>query len=200
MPSLRFLVISLGNQAPYYDTFHSAGHHALNALQRLLPSQPPFTPTRLGKKSPLASLGARYALVQSPTYMNTSGPWVSAAWRQFAQEHGPRGLALVLVHDELEAALGVVKRRDWGRSHRGHNGVKSVNASLRREDYPGAVLERVGVGIGRPAERDPRSVADYVLAPMSKFQRDVVEEKGAAGVLKALEAMEQEWLAKASGS
>lgn len=200
MSSLRFLVISLGNQGPYYDTFHSAGHHALNALQRLLPAQPPFAPTRLGKKASLASPGAQYTLVQSPTSMNVSGAWVSAAWKQFAAEHGPRGLGLVLVHDELEAALGVVKRRDWARSHRGHNGVKSVGRSLRRDEYPEAVWERVGVGIGRPEERDARSVADYVLSRMSPFQKGVVEEKGAAGVLRALQALEEDWLARGDGS
>ena len=55
---------------------------------------------------------------------------------------------------------------------------------------------RIWVGIGRPEERDARSEADYVLAPMSKFQKGVVEEKGAAGVLKFLQEMEEEWVAK----
>lgn len=200
MSNLRFLVVSLGNPAPYYNTFHSAGHHALNALQPLLPSQPPFTPTRLGKKSPLASLGPKYSLIQSPTLMNVSGPWVSATWRQLALECSPRDLALVVVHDELEAALGVVKRRDWGRSHRGHNGIRSVNASLQRKDYPDALWERVGVGIGRPDERDARSVSDYVLGSMSKFQMSVVQEKGAAGVLRCLEQLEEKWAAREGGS
>ena len=196
MSNLRFLIISLGNQGPYYETFHSAGHHVLNALQRLLPAQPPFTSTRLGKKSPLASLGPKYALVQSPTSMNVSGPWVNATWKQLSQDAGAGPLGLVLVHDELESALGVVRRRDWARSPRGHNGLKSVNKSLRQADYPGAMWGRIGVGIGRPEERDARSVADYVLAPMSKFQKGVVEEKGAAGVLKFLQEMEEEWVAK----
>lgn len=201
--NLRFLVISLGNQSPYYDTFHSAGHHVLNALQLLLgPTQPPFTPTRIGKKASLASIGPKYTLVQSPTFMNTSGPWVSATWKQLAGEggeHDPANLSLALVHDEMELALGVVKRREWGRSHRGHNGVKSVGAKLKKAEWPGSVWGRIGVGIGRPEERDAVAVSAYVLGTMSRFQRGVVEGEGAKGALRCLEEMEGEWLAKVRG-
>lgn len=198
MTNLRFLVISLGNPAPYHDTFHSAGHHALTSLQRLLgPTQPPFSKVRLGKKAALTSSGPKYTLAQSPTLMNVSGPWALSAYRDLLAREGvsARDIPLVVVHDELEAGLGVIKRREWGRSHRGHNGVKSVGASFKADEFPGAMWARVAVGIGRPEERDARKVADYVLSPMSQFQRDVVGEKGAAGVLKCLEDMEREWLA-----
>lgn len=202
MTNLRFLVISLGNPAPYQDTFHSAGHHALASLQRLLgPTQPPFSKARLGKKAALTSSGPKYTLAQSPTLMNVSGPWALSAYRDLLAREGvsARDMPLVVVHDELEAGLGVVKRREWGRSHRGHNGVRSVGSSFRADEFPGAMWARVAVGIGRPEERDARKVSDYVLGPMSKFQKDVVGEKGAAGVLGCLEEMEREWLAN-SGS
>ncbi|SPN98699.1 related to aminoacyl-tRNA hydrolase [Cephalotrichum gorgonifer] len=201
MANLRFLVISLGNQAPYYDTLHSAGHHALNALQLLLgPSQPPFTLTRIGKKASLASIGPKYILVQSPTYMNTSGPWASATWKEIIQDYAPADLALALVHDELELAPGVVKRRAWERSHRGHNGVKSVNSKLKRAEYPDSAWERIGVGIGRPEERDAKAVSQYVLGPMSRFQKEVVAGKGGEGVLRCLQEVEAEWRAKVGGA
>lgn len=197
MSGLKFLLISLGNQAPYYDTFHSAGHHVLNALQAQLgPGQPSFTSTRVGKKASLASLGSKYMMVQSPTFMNTSGPWVSATWKQVLEDHDPRNLALVLVHDELEEALGVVKTRQWSRSHRGHNGIKSVNASLKPTDYPDSLWSRIGVGIGRPEGRDHRSVSDYVLGPMSKYQKTIIEGKGAEGVLRCLDELERKWQAQ----
>ena len=201
MSSLKFLLISLGNQAPYYETFHSAGHHVLNALQKLVgPTQPSFTSTRIGKKASLASIGPKYMMVQSPTFMNTSGPWVAATWKQVLQDHDAQNLALVLVHDELEEAMGVVKTRPWNRSHRGHNGIKSVNATLKHAEYPDSLWSRIGVGIGRPEGRDSRSVSDYVLGPMSKYQKSVIESKGAEGVLRCLDELEKDWQARIGGS
>ncbi|PKS11088.1 hypothetical protein jhhlp_002849 [Lomentospora prolificans] len=200
MSGLKFFLVSLGNQAPYYDTFHSAGHHALHALQKILgPTQPSFTSARIGKKASLASLGTKYMMVQSPTFMNTSGPWVSAAWKQALEDHDPQSLALVLVHDELEESLGVVKIRQWKKSHRGHNGIKSVNASLKPADYPDSLWSRIGIGIGRPEGRDSGSVSDYVLRPMSRYQKSIIEAKGAEGVMRCLEELERDWKAQKGG-
>ncbi|KAL2760364.1 hypothetical protein ACRALDRAFT_205669, partial [Sodiomyces alcalophilus JCM 7366] len=185
----RILLISLGNPAPYLNTLHSAGHHALTALRPLLgPSQPPFASERHASKSALASTGPHYALLQSPSVMNISGRWVSRAYRDLqsrwttpasthspdaasppatAQSPPPPPLSLLLVHDDLEEDLGVVKLRKWTSSHRGHNGVKSVNASLRPAEFPGAKWARVSIGIGRPAAREKADVSDYVLREMT---------------------------------
>lgn len=199
MFSPRFLIISLGNPAPYSETLHSAGHLALNSLQALLhDTQPRFTSDRHGKKSCLASVGPKYTMLQSPTLMNVSGPWVSKAWREILQAHteqglSPSDLSLILAHDDLEEELGVVKTRKWNASHRGHNGVKSVNGSLRHTDYKDSKLARISIGIGRPGERDKGTVSDYVLRPMTKFQKDAIQSQVGAGVLKCLEEMERQW-------
>lgn len=127
--------------------------------------------------------------------MNVSGPWVARAWREAldTQGVGPEDLALVLVHDDLEEDLGVVKIRKWERSHRGHNGVKSVGASLRPADYAGRKWARVSVGIGRPDGRDRSTVSDYVLREVSETERKVIDEKAALGVLEALLELERKW-------
>jgi len=192
----RFLVISLGNPAPYTETLHSVGHLALSSFQKKFPSeQPPFAAARYGKKSVLASAGRKYTLIQSPTLMNISGTWVARAWKEMLQDQSltPADLALVLVHDDLEEDLGVVKIRQWNRSHRGHNGVKSVNASLRPCEYEGARWSRISVGIGRPEGRDKSTVSDYVLRKMSKWEKSVIEDQGAPAVLGALVELEGKW-------
>ncbi|KAK4164270.1 peptidyl-tRNA hydrolase [Cladorrhinum sp. PSN259] len=190
----RFLVISLGNPgAAYRDTYHSAGHNVLNGLQKLISAeQPAFTSERHGKKSTLASIGPRYSLIQSPAIMNVSGPWVSKTYREHLVYMGlqPSELGVVLVHDDLEEDLGVVKLRNWARSHRGHNGVKSVNASLQVPQDLTAKWGRISVGIGRPSERDQTTVADFVLSKMSKHTKEVLEEKGSRGALSALLELE----------
>ncbi|KAJ9133841.1 Peptidyl-tRNA hydrolase [Pleurostoma richardsiae] len=196
MPTPRFLIISLGNPGAYADTLHSAGHIALAALQtQLLGVQPPFSSQRFAKKATLSSAGPKYSLLQSPTLMNVSGPWVARAYKEVLSDQGltPGQLGLVLVHDDLEEELGVVKIRQWDKSHRGHNGVKSVNASLRKSDYPGVHWARISVGIGRPADRDPSTVSDYVLRPMSKYQKMVLNDKAGPSVLSCLTQLEDQW-------
>lgn len=190
----RILVISLGNPGQYENTFHSAGHNVLQAFQRLLQrEQPSFSPERIGKINSLASVGPKYTLLQSPTLMNVSGPWVAKAYREQLQTQGldPSEVGVVLVHDDLEEALGVIKTRAWAKSHRGHNGVKSVNGALQPD--PRGKWARVSVGIGRPDERDKSAVSDFVLSKMPRHARTVIEDRGSSGLLSALMDLETKW-------
>ncbi|ORY71366.1 peptidyl-tRNA hydrolase [Pseudomassariella vexata] len=197
----RFLLLSLGNPAPYYETLHSAGHFALNSAQKALRgSQLPFTYTDLGGKKCLASLTASssspsYIMIQSPTLMNVCGPWVAKAYREQLQMHNlkPSELSLVLVHDDLEEDFGSVKLRKWKASHRGHNGVKSVNASLKPAEFPGARWSRISIGIDRPEARDQQSVANYVLRRMTRYQKDVIDAKIGPRVIGCLRSLQDDW-------
>ncbi|KAI0532001.1 peptidyl-tRNA hydrolase [Xylaria digitata] len=189
----RFLVISLGNQVPYFDTLHSAGHFALLAAQKALgPSQPGFSSERYGKKSCMASSGLPYTFIQSPTMMNNCGPWVHAAWKEMLQRHQlrPEELALVLVHDELEASFGSVKIRKWESSHRGHNGVKSVKKSLDPLPYPHDHWSRITVGIGRPLERTPDVVSEYVLRKLTSHQFKTIDTEVGPSVIRCLRELQ----------
>ncbi|KAI5919060.1 peptidyl-tRNA hydrolase [Camillea tinctor] len=192
----RFLVVSLGNQAPYYECLHSAGHFALAASQRLLaPSQPPFSSERYGGKSCLASPGRPYTMVQSPTMMNICGPWVAKTWKEMLANYQlkPSELGLVIVHDDLEEDMGIVKIRKWKASHRGHNGVKSILASLKSSEYPGARWSRISVGIDRPDSRDQDSVSDYVLRKMTRYQKDNINNRAGPGLVGRLRELQDEW-------
>jgi len=195
--SQRFLVLSLGNPGPYYETLHSAGHLALNALQKQLEgSQPPFRSARHGSKACLSSIGHKYHLLQSPTMMNASGPWVASAWKQALADSGNmcRNLGLVLVHDDLEEHLGVVKLRKWDKSHRGHNGIKSVNGSLRQSDFEDSKWARISIGIGRPAGRDTLTVSNHVLRPLSKYQKSAIQDQAGPALLESLLRLEAQWM------
>ncbi|KAI5865284.1 peptidyl-tRNA hydrolase [Durotheca rogersii] len=192
--SYLILLLSLGNPAPLRNSLHSAGHHALDSLQRVItPHQPPFSLQIYGRKACQVSVGVKYILAQSPMLMNVSGPWVNrtrmdvmAKLRLKADE-----LAVVVVHDDLEEELGHVRMRDWDASARGHNGVKSVLGTIRPEDSPqhGA---RISIGIGRPEERDKNSVAHYVLKDMTQGQRTALENTGSK-VLDCLLSLEEKW-------
>ncbi|KAG7289344.1 hypothetical protein NEMBOFW57_005711 [Staphylotrichum longicolle] len=195
----RILVISLGNPGEYFNTWHSAGHMVLGSLQRQLgPQQPAFSKQRIGKQNAQASLGSRYSLLQSPTYMNVSGPWVAAAYKELVTQGGlaPSEAGVVLVHDDLEEELGVVKIRDWSRSHRGHNGIKSVNGSLKAN--PAGKWARISIGIGRPQGRDKEAVSDFVLSKVSGSGKGTLEGSATRGVLQALIELEEKWRGEGS--
>ncbi|KAH6641139.1 peptidyl-tRNA hydrolase [Chaetomium tenue] len=191
----RLVVISLGNPGEMRNTYHSAGHIVLEALQRALgPSQPSFSSQRIGKLNTLASIGSQYSLLQSPAIMNVTGPWAAAAYRQQLVDSrlGAAEVGVVLVHDDLEEELGVIKVREWKRSPRGHNGVKSVHAALGANPAVGK-WARVSVGIGRPDARDKTAVSNFVLSKVPRATRSVLEDNGSRGLYQALAELNTKW-------
>lgn len=117
--------------------------------------------------------------------MNVSGVGVKKAYTSWLAELRRRTDPsqegrLVVVHDELESALGKVTVRESGASARGHNGLKSCQQQLG-----GVKWWRVGVGIGRPEGREPSVVSRYVLGKMRAEERAGLE-RSASGVVDAL--------------
>ena len=176
-------IASLGNTAPYENTLHSAGHVLIRSLLSLLSTQgqPQF-----GRSKSLAngfvSVGPNFTLWQSPSYMNLSGPPLAKAWRTYLStlpsDLDRRLARLVVLHDELESPLGRVKVKTGG-SVKGHKGLKSIVEQLGAKDFV-----RVGVGIGRPASREPEDVSRFVLRKMSQKEMEAVNE--AAGEVLAI--------------
>lgn len=110
--------------------------------------------------------------------MNVSGTAVAAAWRQFLREvPADTEAKLVVVHDELELALGQVRVRSGDQSAKGHNGLKSCKEQLGSGGAGSAGTRwwRIGVGIGRPISRDPRDVSDFVLRKVSGVEKMKIE-------------------------
>jgi PTH1 family peptidyl-tRNA hydrolase len=103
--------------------------------------------------------------------MNLSGEAVSRLLHFFRipSEH------LIIVHDDLDLPPGKIRIRRQG-SHGGHQGVKSVIEALGKNSFT-----RLKIGIGRPD--DPRQdPADFVLAPLSREERDFFKEAVQRGV------------------
>ncbi|KAA8625676.1 Peptidyl-tRNA hydrolase [Pyrenophora tritici-repentis] len=203
--SYPLLVASIGNPgATYSNTLHSAGHIVTSALSTAK-SYAPFTKGLSGQVSrpppthlAFSFTGFRHVPTehdatqdwtfwQSTSLMNVSGTGVKKAYNEWLrgirQASGSNTLEgrLVVVHDELESALGKITIRDGGVSAKGHNGIKSCQQQLG-----GIKWWRVGVGIGRPESRDPNVVSKYVLGKMTSFQRGALE-KCTVPVYKALE-------------
>ncbi len=156
------LVVGLGNPgAEFRHTRHNLGADTVELLasrhgQRLRSER--------GTRALVAAvgLGGRSAVLAVPqTYMNDSGLAVSALVRRY----GPLAVErLVVVHDELDPAVGRVKVKAGGGTA-GHNGLRSVHAHLHDDGYL-----RVRIGIGKPPGR--RQGVDHVLGAGSRAERD----------------------------
>ncbi|KAI9676617.1 MAG: aminoacyl-tRNA hydrolase [Trizodia sp. TS-e1964] len=107
------LLLSLGNPgAAHATTLHSAGHVFLWALRSHL-ALPPFTPSPSLPTSASTDPALPWTLCLSGEMMNVSGRAAKAAWKRRG-----RGARLVIVHDEMEAALGAFVVREGGSSAR----------------------------------------------------------------------------------
>jgi PTH1 family peptidyl-tRNA hydrolase len=75
---------------------------------------------------------------------------------------------VLVLHDELDVPFGTIRLK-LGGGDNGHNGLRSVTASLGTRDY-----HRLRIGIGRPPGRmDP---ADFVLRNFSPTERKELPE------------------------
>jgi peptidyl-tRNA hydrolase, PTH1 family len=93
--------------------------------------------------------------------MNDSGRAVAPLVRRFGIDDLTR---LVIVHDELDLPLGVVRVKAGG-GLAGHNGLRSIKAHLHSDDFT-----RVRIGIGKPPGGKEQG-ADHVLNTPGKRDR-----------------------------
>lgn len=149
-PVVKYLIAGLGNiGSEYSETRHNIGFKVLDALAGA--SNAVFTVSRYGAVAEVKHKGRTLVLLKPSTYMNLSGKAVSY-WLK--QEKIPIENLLV-VNDDIALPFGTIRIRAKG-SDGGHNGLKSINESLGRNDYA-----RLRFGIGGDFPRGYQ--IDYVL-------------------------------------
>jgi len=109
------------------------------------------------------------------TFMNASGEAV----RALCQKHSVDPSELCVVVDEIALPLGTLRMRARG-SAGGHKGLKSVIAHLGSTDFP-----RLRVGVRGEKYSREQDLADYVLEPFAKAEREPFEDS----VGRAVEAL-----------
>lgn len=160
------LVVGLGNPGKKYAaTRHNAGFWWIDALARSVGAECRHEARFHGEVAKVSSTAGEIWLLKPATYMNESGRAVGALadFFKIAAED------ILIVHDELDLAPGVVKLK-FGGSASG-NGVRSVAARLGTKDF-----WRLRIGIGHPRElaASEQEVVDYVLhAPRVEEQRAI---------------------------
>lgn len=180
--TLDYLIFGLGNPgAKYASTRHNAGWWVLDELARRFK---PYKTASLNQgladfcrlqASPLED-AKKVALIKPTTYMNLSGQCVRA-WTR-----GHSAVPFVVVYDDCSMALGKLRLRRTG-SAGGHNGIKSIIASLGTQDF-----DRLKLGIGEPPGQ--MDSADYVLQSPGKAELQELDSavQRAADVLERLVA------------
>jgi PTH1 family peptidyl-tRNA hydrolase len=162
MSQRKLVIVGLRNfDSSYTGTKHNIAEAALQYVAR----QHGVSFSKNGGAD-LANLSSNIVLALPRTFMNISGKPVKALMDK------PLDVANVLVvHDALDVALGKVKIKNGG-SANGHNGVKSIIASLAGKDG----FKRVLVGIDRPVSRNPEVIQKYVLGSFTRPQAALLPE------------------------
>jgi len=159
MADERWIIVGLGNPGPEYaGTRHNAGAMVLALLAERIGARFKAHRTRNDIAEGRLS-GQPVTLARPRSYMNLSGGPVAGltAFYKLSPER------VVVIHDELDVPFGGVRLK-LGGGDNGHNGLRSITASLGTRDY-----YRVRVGIGRPPGRmDP---AAFVLKDFSSMER-----------------------------
>ena len=110
-------------------------------------------------------VGIPLQVIKPQTYMNRSG--AALAQLRDREDFDPARHLLVLV-DDVALDVGRFRLRGAG-SAGGHNGLRSVEGALRRQDYA-----RLRIGVGpRPMEVD--DLADFVLDRFTGEERAAVD-------------------------
>lgn len=100
------------------------------------------------------------------TYMNASGEAVRALCKKHRVD--PSGLCVVV--DDIDLPLGTLRLRARG-SAGGQKGLRSVIGHLATTEFP-----RLRVGIRGERYSRERDLADYVLEPFAKAERERFDE------------------------
>jgi peptidyl-tRNA hydrolase, PTH1 family len=167
-----WLIVGLGNPgAEYKGSPHNIGFEVAERLnQRWNLGRPKakyrglLTEGRIGTVPAHGGTGSpRVAILMPQTYMNEAGKSVSPARGELKVDLDH----VLVIHDEIDLPFADIRTR-LGGGLAGHNGLKSLKASLGSADF-----WRVRVGVGRPPTTDPDRVAAYVLGKFREPKADV---------------------------
>ena len=126
--------------------------------------------------------GVKVRLIKPQTYMNLSG---QALKNYVRRPFWSAAKDLLVIVDEVQLPVGRYRIRARG-SPGGHNGLKSVEQTLGSRDYA-----RLRIGVGPSEERKGiyKNLADFVLSPFARDERDDV-----LSLLAPLTATVETWL------
>lgn len=162
--SNKFLIVGLGNiGAEYVNTRHNIGFKVVDFLARKEGIN--FETVKLGALAEYKFKGRTFLLLKPNTYMNLSGKAVHY-WME--KEKIPLENIMVIT-DDLNLSFGTIRIRKKG-SDGGHNGLKSIHATLNTTDY---IRFRFGIS----DEFKKGKQVDYVLGEWDEDEKAKLPER-----------------------
>ena len=164
-----WLVVGLGNPGPAFAAQrHNIGYRVAEEMGRRMGVR--FRIARgiraevaEGRVGQPGADAPRLIVAKSRTFMNETGWAVTRLLAYYKLQPAQ----MIAVHDELDIDPGQLRVK-FGGGDNGHNGLRSIRASLGTGDF-----YRVRVGVGRPPGRqDP---ADFLLSNFPVSIREDVE-------------------------
>ena len=159
-----YVVIGLGNPGKdYTNTRHNIGFNTIEQLA----NQNNIKLNKVKFKAVYGEGnigGERVLLVKPQTYMNNSGIAVSEIVRFYKLDVKD----LIVIVDDIDIDFATVRIKAKG-SAGSHNGLKSIIAHLKDENFP-----RVKIGIGKKHPRE--DLANFVLSNFAKKETQEIEE------------------------
>lgn len=164
-----YLIAGLGNPEPEYsNTRHNMGFDVINCLAT--ENKIDINRTKFNALYGNGEIcGEKVILIKPQTFMNLSGQ----ALKQFKNFYKVPPENIIIVYDDIDIEKGKIKVRKKG-SAGTHNGMKSVIQELSTQDFI-----RIRVGTGKPEIKG--DLMNYVLAPITKQEREILEE----GIIEA---------------
>jgi PTH1 family peptidyl-tRNA hydrolase len=157
------VICGLGNPGGEYEaTRHNVGWWALDLAQKGWGLHA-FKRDGNARTTTGRVAGEAVKLIKPLTYMNLSGRAIGHLLRD--DSFDPARDLLVVV-DDTAIDVGRLRFRERGSSG-GHNGLKSIEATLRTQEYA-----RLRIGVGAPPP--DMDLADWVLSPFDKHDRETV--------------------------
>jgi PTH1 family peptidyl-tRNA hydrolase len=175
-------VVGLGNPgAKYARNRHNIGFQVVDELAGKH-GLPAWKSGKLGGDTTTGAVTTergreRCVLLRPMEFMNLSGFAVQRA----ADFHGIEPASILVVHDEIDLELGMVRLKSGG-GHGGHNGLRSI-----MEQLGGGGFARLRMGVGRDPRVPPgaagskQAVSGWVLSDFSSAEATVVTAMIRAG-------------------
>ncbi len=185
MTAPDIVLVGLGNPGDKYKgTRHNLGFEVVDLLCERHARRGAYSKHQAWLM-PVEIAGRDVLLVKPLTFMNNSGHAVRDVLNSFDADPS----AAWIIYDDYNIPLGALRMRLKG-SDGGHNGIASVIASLRTQEFP-----RLRLGIGASPGR--QSTIDYVLGTFRKSEQkdadelitytaDAIEAAAAEGLSQAM--------------